>query len=79
MAKKLKSSKDEMQVQYQDAPPAELTEDAKQDLELPHDDQTVDKDDATVIKIGESTDAHKTANKFDIFWLKVWAVICSFI
>lgn len=79
MAKKLKSSQDEIQVQYQDAPPAELTEDAKQDLELPHDDQTVDKDDATVIKIGESTDAHKTANKFDIFWLKVWAVICSFI
>lgn len=35
--------------------------------------------DDNIIKIGDNQKTAKSLNKFDIFWVKVWAAICAFI
>lgn len=76
MAKKNQSN-DDKPTQYQDAQTVEGTQVELQDQEVSLAEQVTTS--PVIIKIGEKTDTQKTANKFDIFWLKVWAVICSFI
>ncbi|MGN0796778.1 MAG: WG repeat-containing protein [Christensenellales bacterium] len=73
--------KDDNPTQYQEAQQFEATQvelqEQEQDVSLAE--QPSSTDTPVIIKIGEKVDVQKTANKFDIFWLKVWAAICSFV
>ncbi len=44
-----------------------------------NDDQEVASLGDNIIKIGDNQKTAKTLNKFDIFWVKVWAAICAFV